>query len=286
MYCASSSLRAWTERLPSDVPIICLSSLKESDSWTASALTIPRRRRSWIRRSIAAGAEGFAPSSLRSLGASLFAAGLRSPIVVPRDPETEDDVQAAEAGRHPRVAPRGRREQRAHAEEHEAGAHDLHRERRERTGGDDAGAVAQEPRAGEDVEEPGSPEPERQARARRDRRDESGSEARGRSSEERVAALAELVRHVRRADEQREERGADPGDEPADLRRGLPGGERGEERDPSHEDAAPAGDGGERGGALHGRADEPQVVARPGVQGGRGLPLMLPGRIPGRIGEA
>ena len=48
---ASSNLRAWTLRLPSVVSSSFFSSLKVSDSFTESALRIPRRRRSWIRRS-------------------------------------------------------------------------------------------------------------------------------------------------------------------------------------------------------------------------------------------
>ena len=52
---ASSSLRAWTLRLPSVVCSSRLRSLNVSRSLTASALTMPRRRRSWMSRSSSSG---------------------------------------------------------------------------------------------------------------------------------------------------------------------------------------------------------------------------------------
>src|SRR5687768_16072495 len=100
-----------------------LSSLKVSDSLTASALTIPRRMRSWIRRSsdvgAAASASPFTGASLGGEPAGGAAprrpapaaprAGRPLATVAPRDEEAEGHVRAPEAEPHDPVAPsRGR----------------------------------------------------------------------------------------------------------------------------------------------------------------------------------
>src|SRR5438309_6074575 len=63
MYCASSSLRACTLKLPSVVLRSAFSSLKVNASFTASALTMPSRTRSWIRRSSSAARRARSPRS-------------------------------------------------------------------------------------------------------------------------------------------------------------------------------------------------------------------------------
>src|SRR5882724_4261374 len=100
MYAASSSRRACTLRLPSVAFISRFRSLNDSVSFTASALTMPRRTRSWIRRSRASEAceavfdfsavRGAltALRALRSLGMTLLLA-----TVPPGDDDAEDDVQ-------------------------------------------------------------------------------------------------------------------------------------------------------------------------------------------------
>src|SRR4029079_7424390 len=138
-YPASSSLRAWTLTLPSVVFRIALSSLKLSDGLTASALTMPRRGFSWIRRSksgISAGRGAGAGASLR--------AGLAT--VSPCDEDSEDDVQAAEAATEQRVGDGERREGGGQSEEHEADTHDGNHADRERAAADEGRAVEQQPR--------------------------------------------------------------------------------------------------------------------------------------------
>src|SRR5205807_1254136 len=122
MYCASSSRRACTLKLPSVVLSRALSWLKLNDSLTASALTMPRRTRSWISRSSSAAREP-PRSLLRPCStASVFRAAPCLATVPPSNDHTEPDVQAAEPRGHEPVAPRRRPEQRRGAHQHEAEA--------------------------------------------------------------------------------------------------------------------------------------------------------------------
>src|SRR5438128_2432163 len=111
MYCASSSLRARTLKLPSVVLRSAFSSLKVNASFTASALTMPRRTRSWISRSSSAARSARSPR-----GGGATASGFRTApdlaTVPPCDDPAEHDVQAAEAGRQAPVSPGRRSEQR------------------------------------------------------------------------------------------------------------------------------------------------------------------------------
>src|SRR5256885_377897 len=94
-YCAPSSLRAWTLRFPSVVLRSVFSSLNVSASFTASALTMPRRTRSWIRRSSSAAR---APErSLRAACATVST--LRAP------PGTDGARVVPPARLHPRAPP-------------------------------------------------------------------------------------------------------------------------------------------------------------------------------------
>src|SRR5271165_1175837 len=105
-YCASSSRRACTLRLPSVVRSTFFNSLKVNESLTARALTIPRRIRSWMMRSrygsafstddwsvLTGLAERFLPGTT-----SLFRAALALATVPPRNQESENDMQATEPG--------------------------------------------------------------------------------------------------------------------------------------------------------------------------------------------
>src|ERR1051325_5694598 len=123
IYCAFSSLRACTLRLPSEVLSRALSSLNVSASFTASALTMPSRTRSWIRRSRSAARKP--PRSLRSgwATASDFLAAPGLATIFPGDDHTQHDVQPAEPRRHAPVPPSGGSEQRHRAGDHEAQPH-------------------------------------------------------------------------------------------------------------------------------------------------------------------
>src|SRR5882672_1190362 len=122
MYCASSSRRACTLKFPSVVWSRALSWLKLNESFTASALTMPRRTRSWISRSSSA-ARPPPPtprSPLRpSSTASVFLAAPCLATVTPSNDHAERDVQAAEPRSHHPVSPRGWSEQRHSADQHE-----------------------------------------------------------------------------------------------------------------------------------------------------------------------
>src|SRR2546421_3720916 len=148
MYCASSSLRACTLKLPSVVLRSAFSSLKVNASFTASALTMPRRTRSWISRSSSAARSARSPR-----GGGATASGFRTApdlaTVPPCDDPAEHDVQAAEAGRQAPVSPGRRSEQRRGADDHEAQPHHRHDPHRKRAAGHEPGAVQQEPRAGQ-----------------------------------------------------------------------------------------------------------------------------------------
>src|SRR5688572_2025453 len=96
------------------------SSMNESESCTASALTIASRSRSWISLSNASVAELIErPCTRCKRPLEALFTGFFSAIVVPRDPETEQDVETAETDRHADLAPRRGREQREGPEQHE-----------------------------------------------------------------------------------------------------------------------------------------------------------------------
>src|SRR5690606_18965872 len=100
---------------------------KVSESLTARELTIPRRIRSWISRSNSGAVGSCAPlTSLRKrmgAGCSADIAGCLA-TVPPRDQETEEEMQAAEAECHQCVPPRPRKQQCNRTQGHEAHPHD------------------------------------------------------------------------------------------------------------------------------------------------------------------
>src|SRR5262245_47004859 len=159
MYCASSSLRAWTLRFPSVVLRSFLRSLNVRVSLTASALTMPSRIRSWMSRSSSGADAGDRASVPCREGrgespASRVCRRARPPWAVaclatvpPRDDEAEADQHETEAGGHERVSPSLWPDERGRAERHEHEAHqgddlDGHRAAR-----DDRDAEEQEPRS-------------------------------------------------------------------------------------------------------------------------------------------
>src|SRR5947208_3230104 len=159
MYLAPSSFRACTLRFPSVVRMRRLSSLNVNESFTARALRIPRRSRSWMSRLSSGGpTEGARWRGTRAAG-RLSAArrtrlrGVRSSsaTVPPRDRDAEGDVEAAESGRHERVAPGRGAVERTRAEQHEAESHDRNNGHREKPAGNDSGAVENEPQSRDPV---------------------------------------------------------------------------------------------------------------------------------------
>src|SRR6266581_1419401 len=143
-------------QLPSVVLSRALSWLKLNDSLTASALTMPRRTRSWISRSSSAAREP--PRSLLSpcSTASVFRAAPCLATVPPSDDHAEPDVQAAEPRSHEPVAPRRRPEQRRGAHQHEAESHHGDDPDRERATRHEPRAVQEQPGAGQRVPQAGA----------------------------------------------------------------------------------------------------------------------------------
>src|SRR5260370_13067771 len=140
-YPASSNFRAWTLRLPSEVSSSFFNSLKVNDSFTVSALRIPRRRRSWTRRS------NFEASPTASR-AGRFSRSRRTvlglPAIFHRDHGSENQMQAAEPKRQHQIVP-SRQQKRHRSDEHETGAHHGHDAHRCRPAGKYLCALEQQP---------------------------------------------------------------------------------------------------------------------------------------------
>src|ERR1035438_996383 len=118
-YPASSSFRAWMLRLPSEASSSFLSSPKVNDWFTASALRMPSRRRSWTRRSnfevspTASRTGRFSRSRRTVLGL---------PAIFHRDQGSTSQMQPAESDWQQHIVP-PRQEEGHRAHQHEAGAH-------------------------------------------------------------------------------------------------------------------------------------------------------------------
>src|SRR5256886_9124856 len=145
MYCASRSLRAGTLKLPSVVLRSPFSSLKVNASFTASALTMPSRTRSWISRSSSAARSARSPRGDGDATASVFRTAPDLATVPLCDDSAEHDVQAAESGRQAPVSPGRGPEQRRGADDHEAQPHHGHDPHRERAARHEPGTVQQQP---------------------------------------------------------------------------------------------------------------------------------------------
>src|ERR1039458_8608568 len=101
-YPASSNFRAWILRLPSDASSSFLSSPKVNDWFTASALRMPRRRRSWTRRSNLE----VSPTASRT---GRFSRSRRTvlglPAIFHRDHGSKNQMQAAEPDGQQTIVP-------------------------------------------------------------------------------------------------------------------------------------------------------------------------------------
>src|SRR5271165_2781218 len=120
--------------------------MKVSDSLAASALTMPSRSRSWMSRS----SSGTTPPGRGSgaTGRGVLRTVFSLATEPPRDNDSKQHVQPSKAGRQKNRTPGERAEERDGPEGHEAEAHYRNNPYRERTSGDDAGSVKQQPNAG------------------------------------------------------------------------------------------------------------------------------------------
>src|SRR5213082_1800798 len=261
-YDASSSLRAWTLRLPSVVLRSALSSLKLKLSFTASALTMPSRTRSWISRSSSA-VRGLAPARARATSrsaASVFLAAPGLATVPPGNDRPEHDVQPAEPGRHQPVPPRCRPQQRCRADAHEAEARDGHDAHRERAPGHESRAVEQQPGPRKRLPQPRPVKRHGEQPARHHGRQEAQAGPASGSGEDRIVDGVRLADHGPAADRERHDGLTEPRDEPQ-LRGPLAGGQQcGDERGGTDAHLAPSRHGGERPGPLHRLPDVAEIV--------------------------
>src|SRR6266516_1451744 len=266
MYCASSSRRAWTLKLPSVVLSRALSWLKLRASFTASALTMPRRTRSWISRSSSAARDPprslFRPCST----ASVFLAAPCLATVPPSNDHPEHDVETAEPRGHETVRPRRRPEQRHGADEHEADPHDGDDPDRKRAPRHEPRAVQQQPRAGERVRQAGAVQHHGQETADHHRGQKTQAEPSPRPGQDGIVHRVRLPDHGRAADRERHDRFTQPGGEPQLWRALARGEERRGERGGPDRHLSPARHRGERSRALHRLPDEAEVVERAVVQ--------------------
>src|SRR5438034_3241856 len=211
--------------------------------------------------------------------------------IAPCDDQSEDDVQAAEAGPQKNIAHAQRHERREESKEDEAEPHDGNDSDGERAAADERGPVQQEPHsrkrliavvADHHCGEDGSDD------ERREIADEETPRRAG--GEERSGALS-LPQHRHASDRAGQHGFTQPGDQPEAR---SPGGQRlGDRRrhqrgDPDRE-AAPSRNGRERAGALHRLADVAEIVDSVIAQGvGHGTPATSrPVRgLPARAAEA
>src|SRR5262245_64439650 len=122
---------------------------------------MPRRSRSWIKRSSSAGAAALSPAiaSRRLLAAGFPPAVCRAAFdlatVPPCNPGPEPDVQPSKAEGHQTVTPGHRREKRDGAQNHETGSHHGNHTNRQGSTGYHGGAVEEQPERGKQSSEPG-----------------------------------------------------------------------------------------------------------------------------------
>src|ERR1035438_6236179 len=143
-YPASSNFRACTLRLPSEVSSSFFSWMKVSDSFTVSALRIPRRRRSWTRRSNLEASPTASRTGRFSRSRRMV---LSLPAIFHRDHDSKNQMQSAEANRQQDIVPPWQ-EERDRPHEHETGAHHGHDAHRCGTAGKHRGAIEQQPHTG------------------------------------------------------------------------------------------------------------------------------------------
>src|SRR6266853_202060 len=269
---ASSSLRACTLRFPSVVSSSALISLNVSDSTAASALTMPRRMRWWMRLSRLAEPRPPADRGAWPRGAEASdrcrRAALESATVLPPHDHPEGDVQPSEAGDQEPVAPREREQQTHRAQDHEGGADDRNDPHRPGAGRDESRPVEQKPRPRQQIEALASLESAGEEGARDYRGRQAQGELSGRPRYQRLPRGAGLPRRRESADHRRDAGGGHPRHEPTQVG-GLPGRhEPARRRDATDQDQPPAGERRERGGALHGLPDEAEIGHGPGMEGG------------------
>src|SRR5512140_1546026 len=211
-------------------------------------------------------------SSGRAIGTSVRrrAAALDLATVAPRDECAEHDRQDTEAGGEERRTPCNGGEHGDAAQHHETDAHHGNGAHGEHATRHDACAVEEQPARRQQAEQTETREVEREHDTNRDGWCEAEHELAERREDDRLARAPALPDAGCDTDHHRQRGGGEPFAEPRGSWLDRAAGESGDQGDDADGDLPPSGDTGERGGALHGAADEAEVVERAGMEGGGG----------------
>src|SRR5580658_2610521 len=181
--------------------------------------------------------------------------------IPPCDYDSENNVQGAEAGREKKISPRSRGKQGRAAEDHEAQAHQGDDANREGAAGSDTHTVEKQPRAGNR----GGQAEAVESHGEKDGGKNTGGEAGGKFSsgtgEERPASFAGLGERGPCGNGDADYCFSHPDQKPRLNGVDARGDESCADSGDAHDDAAPSRYGGKGGGALHGFADETDVLA-------------------------
>ena len=194
----------------------------------------------------------------------------------PRDEQSEDDVQTAETRGKKPVPPRCGAEHGEAAKEHKTETHDGDDGDGECSSGHDAGSVKQQPRGRQGRLQAGTKEKKREEGSGQQRGSESKSDFAGGTREQREAASVRFPSAGQQSDGDGEQALGKPDTQPRELGYLARGQRGGDECSDAEKHSAPTRDGGERGGALHGVADEAQILCQIGGQTGSGARLRGP----------
>ena len=188
----------------------------------------------------------------------------------PGDKNSEEKMESAEAGGEEPCAPGRGAKHRKTAEDHKADAHDWNCGHGKRAAGDDARAVEQEP-CGWQRRSQAHP-------VKREREKGTGDQWRKKSECNFAAGAGEnwqpsaigFPEDREQRDGEGEQTFAQPNAKPGESRRLARGKPGSAESGEAENHLSPAGNGGERCGALHGVTDEAQIADGVGIRGTSG----------------
>ena len=178
----------------------------------------------------------------------------------PRDENSEQKVESAKAGGKKPCAPSRRTKNGKAAEHHETNSHDWNSGHGKRAAGDDARPIKQQPRGWQGRSQAYPEEGESEKRAGDQRGEKSEGHFTAGTGEDRQAAAVGFPENGEQRDGDSEQTFAQPDSQPGESRSLAGRKPGGAESGQTENYLSPTGDGGESGGALHGVADEAQIV--------------------------
>jgi hypothetical protein len=180
--------------------------------------------------------------------------------VPPRNKNSEEKVEPAEAsGKKPCAPGRGTINGKA-AEHHETNSHDWNGGHGKCAAGDDARPIKQQPRGWQGRSQAYPEERESEKRAGDQRGEKSEGHFTAGTGEDRKATAVGFPENREQRDGDGEQTFSQPDSQPSESRRLAGSKPGGAESGQTQNYLSPARDGGESGGALHGVADEAQIV--------------------------